>query len=517
MNSTLTLHWIPSGIKTPATNQVNTNYHGPGMFLALQLTKLIQTIMKYNRRKFLTVSAIGGGASVLPAFATRSIGSGTGNDPAFSEPSRKIPVAGEYDVIVCGGGPAGIAAAISSARSGAKTLLLELGGCLGGVWTSGLLTFIFDFDKPGITKEIKQRLTKLGGKRNTNEDKFTYSPEYMKLLLEEMCTESGVDFILHTRVVAAYKEKSRLTTIATESKSGREAWRAKAFIDTTGDGDLGALAGNGWDIGHGGEVCPCQPLTLNALAVVDDVTKFKKFMSMYDPLITDLRDVHVPSALAFKEEIRKVGLNPSYGHPTIFPIRDNLVMLMLNHEYDVKAFDARAVSKATVNARAEIHEIAKRLAASGQPWDKLQVVASADHIGIRDGRRLHGRHTMTKLDLVNGARYDDAVARVTFGVDIHAPNQETNDKEPISKGGIKMSPYEIPIRALIAKDVDGLMMAGRCISGDFIAHSSYRVTGNAVAMGEAAGVVSAIAAGSKRVAHQVSWKEAKEVLDKIRS
>ena len=79
-----------------------------------------------------------------------------------------------------------------------------------------------------------------------------------------------------------------------------------------------------------------------------------------------------------------------------------------------------------------------------------------------------------------------------------------------------MTPYEIPIRALIAKDVDGLMMAGRCISGDFIAHASYRVTGNAVAMGEAAGVVSAVAASSKRLAHQVAWKEAKEVLDKIR-
>src|SRR5690606_34939230 len=146
--------------------------------------------MKYNRRKFLTVSAIGSGASILPSIAGENIGSISKNETTFKEPARQIPFAGEYDVIVCGGGPAGIAAAISSARSGAKTLLLELGGCLGGVWTSGLLTFIFDFDKPGITKEIKHRLTNMGGKRNTNEDKFTYSPESMKLLLENMCKES---------------------------------------------------------------------------------------------------------------------------------------------------------------------------------------------------------------------------------------------------------------------------------------------------------------------------------------
>lgn len=114
---------------------------------------------------------------------------------------------------------------------------------------------------------------------------------------------------------------------------------------------------------------------------------------------------------------------------------------------------------------------------------------------------------MTKQDLVAGARQTDAVACVTFGVDIHADSAETNKVRPIDNGDFKMKPYDIPLRALIAKDVDGLMMAGRCISGDFTAHASYRVTGNAVAMGEAAGVVGAIAAMSKRQPQEVEWSE----------
>ncbi|HCR90548.1 MAG TPA: FAD-dependent oxidoreductase, partial [Prolixibacteraceae bacterium] len=130
--------------------------------------------------------------------------------------------------------------------------------------------------------------------------------------------------------------------------------------------------------------------------------------------------------------------------------------------------------------------------------------------GIRDGRRIHGRYTVSREDLIQGTTHDDAVVRPSFEVDIHAMDKKSNDKDgPISHENFKMKPYDIPLRALIAKDVDGLMMAGRCISGDFTAHASYRVTGNAVALGEAAGVVAAIAATSKRMPHEVAWNEAK--------
>jgi len=188
---------------------------------------------------------------------------------------------------------------------------------------------------------------------------------------------------------------------------------------------------------------------------------------------------------------------------------------MLNHEYGIKPWDAAAISEATMRSRAEVFRIMRALRKLGGPWEGIQIASTAEQIGIRDGRRIHGRYQVTRDDLIKGARQDDAVARVTFGVDIHADSKETNKTKPINNGDFKMRPYDIPLRALIAKDVDGLMMAGRCISGDFIAHASYRVTGNAVAMGEAAGVTAALAALSKRLPHEVTWTEGVEKLKAI--
>jgi hypothetical protein len=221
---------------------------------------------------------------------------------------------------------------------------------------------------------------------------------------------------------------------------------------------------------------------------------------------------HVKATKNLLAEIRRAGCDPSYGMPTLFQARDNLLLVMLNHEYGIKAFDAAAISDATLRARAEISKIVRALSALGGVWEGIRLVASAEQIGIRDGRRIHGRYTVTREDLVCGARHADGVARVTFGADIHAATREKNRKETISHAGLAFRPYDIPLRALLAKDVDGLLMAGRCISGDFVAHASYRVTGDAVAMGEAAGAVASLAARSKRLPHDVPWEQAAELL-----
>ncbi|MBE0653164.1 MAG: FAD-dependent oxidoreductase [Bacteroidales bacterium] len=449
------------------------------------------------------VSGLGwSGEPVIPPFSM--------SDENFREPGRNLPLYVDADVIVCGGGPAGIAAAITAARAGARTRLIELKGSLGGIWTSGLLTYIFDFDKPGLTRELVHRLDKRDARRNDHPGRFVYEPEEMKLLAEEMCVDAGVKIRLHTRIVAAYKEKNRLTTIVTESKSGGEAWRAKVFIDATGDGDLGALAGCGWDTGIGND-CPCQPLTMNALAMVRDASKMGEFISFYN----NNNDWHVQATKNFLAEIHRAGMNPSYAMPTLFQVRDNLLLVMINHEYNIKAFDADAMTLATLRARAEISGIVKALNAIGGVWEGMRMVASAEQIGIRDGRRIHGRYKMTREDLIEGARHSDGVARASFNVDIHAADLETNRKESISTGGITVKPYDIPLRALIAKDVDGMMMAGRCISGDFTAHASYRVTGNAVAMGEAAGSVAYIAVKDKCLPHEVEWSRAADLLKQM--
>ena len=471
----------------------------------------VSTPVTVSRRSFFQTALVGA-AGVMAAPQLMHGAEGAAPTVAagkFQEPARDLPLNADADVIVCGAGPAGVSAALAAARAGARTRLFDLNGCLGGVWTAGLLTWIFDFNKPGLTRELVHKLDARNARRNTNPDRFTYEPEAMKMLLEDLCSEAKVISQVHTRVAAAYRDGPRLSTIVTESKSGREAWRAPVFIDATGDGDLGAQAGCGWDCGQepGGV---CQPLTLNALAVVRDVNALSEFISFYNN--NDKR--HIEAVTAFKAELKRAGCETSYGHPTLFHVRDNVVTVMINHEYGVKPYDAAQLTEATVRARAEVLHVVSSLSSLGGPWAGMQVVATAEQIGIRDGRRIHGRYTVTRDDLISGARHADPVARVTFNVDIHAADRKKNEAETISHGGFKMKPYDIPLRALIAKDVDGLLMAGRCISGDFIAHASYRVTGNAVAMGEAAGAVAALAAKTGRLPHEIAWADAVNLLSR---
>jgi FAD-dependent oxidoreductase family protein len=463
-----------------------------------------------SRRRFLHAAIASAVAAphLVSADETKSIARLDGK--TFSEPPRDVPLVGDADVIVCGAGPAGVSAAITAARTGAKVRLFEWRGCLGGVWTAGLLGYLLDFNKPGFARELAHRMDERGIRRGTSASSICYEPEGMKLLLEELCVETGVKFQLHTKISAAYRDGRRLTTIVTESKSGRQAWRAPVFIDTTGDGDLGALAGCEWEIGEAKD-CPCQPMSLNALLVVKDAATLSEFIHESDP---------GPSVKLAKEgflkEIRRAGFFPSYSSPTLWQVRDNLLLVMMNHEYGIKPFDAAEVTAATVRARGELNRIVNGLRKLGGAWDGIQIAATAEQIGVRDGRRIRGRYVVSKDDVVAGARHEDAVVRPTFGIDIHALSAHDNEAAPIMKHGIKVKPYDIPLRALIARDVDGLMMAGRCISGDFIAHASYRVTGNSTAMGEAAGAVAAVAAQSKRLPHEVEWSEGAEVLAKIR-
>ena len=213
-------------------------------------------------------------------------------------------------------------------------------------------------------------------------------------------------------------------------------------------------------------------------------------------------------------EMDRAGVPPSYTRPVLLRVRDDLFALLANHEYGVSATDADELTAATLRARAEVHQIINGLRSLGGPWRNLHLVATGSQIGVREGRRIHGRYLVSKEDLINGARHEDAVCRVTFGIDVHSTDPEQN-KHYSPENRTRTQPYDIPLRALIAKDIDGLLLAGRCISGDFWAHSSYRVTGNAVAMGQAAGVTAALAAKTVRLPHEVPWPEVKAALDEM--
>lgn len=456
-----------------------------------------------RRRDFLSSTIAGAAASAAPlkVFSQgEEIKEATGT---LNEPARNIPLAGDYDVIVCGAGPAGVAAAIEAGRTGAKTLLLEVHGCLGGVWTSGCLTWIIDNkNKGGIVAEIKEKLRhRKGSATIPTGNSFSFDAEQMKILLEELCIEAGVTIRLFTRLVSTAEKNGRLTHVVTESKSGREAWGGKIFIDCSGDGDLAARAGCKFD--YGDSAGQGQPMSMLCLISGVHYSEIKEFIRDEEDSKAGSR-----SKKRLEEAIIRGGHTPSYARPSIFPIYEDLHMLMANHEYGFMGTDAAQVTQATLKGRAEVHKIVRSLQSLAGPWSNLKLIATGEQIGVRESRRIHGLYTVSRLDLIKGARFEDAVCRVTFGVDVHSVKKEDESTTNYNRGTVSL-PYDIPVRALIAKDVNGLMMAGRCISGDFVAHSSYRVTGNAAIMGQAAGRVAAIAAKNNQLPQDIRWLDVK--------
>lgn len=438
----------------------------------------------------------------MPAVLARAAGEPVGKAGAVHEPARDIAVAERADVVVCGGGPAGVAAAVGAARRGAATVVLEQHGCLGGIWTSGLLSWLLDCDnKKGLMAEMVKQMEKRGARTFTSGGKLTnaYDVEVMKLMLEELCAEAGVRIRYHTRTVAALTRGGRVTHAVTESRSGREAVEGKVFVDATGDGDFGAQAGCGFAFGQPG-TGRTQPMSMIALVGGVSAPEIKAFYN----------DLDNPSSWAAPKDrlcaaMEAGGHSPSYAKPSLFRVRDDLFILMANHEYGVSGIDAREVSRATLHARKELHALIDGLRSTGGVWKNIRLVATAEQIGVREGRRLRGLYTLTADDLKAGRRFEDAVCRATFGVDVHALDPAKT--KSIENHPWRAKPYDIPLRALIAKDVQGLLFAGRCISGDFIAHASYRVTGNAVAMGEAAGQTAALAALGGRLPSDVKTSE----------
>ena len=456
-------------------------------------------------------TAVAGVGKPLPAFARGEVLRTNGEltpGGRLAEGAREIPVAGRSDVLVVGAGPAGIGAALAAARAGAQTQLIETAGCLGGVWTAGMLTKIIDGGrKSGIMQEILQAMVARGSDVAKKTKGEIYDPELMKIVLEEMCVEAGVKIRLHTHLVGAVTDqRNRLVAIVTESKSGRQAWAAERFIDCSGDGDLAAQAGCRFDVGINAN-CECQPMSLMALLTGVNVAEVA-------PFVRELAGEGAKTAL--NKLMRASGIKPSYSSPTLRLLHSGIFSLMTNHEYGVPAYDAAQITDATIRARREVHKIVADLRRIGGPWKNLAVVATAEQIGVREGRRVRGRYTVTADDIVAGKKHDDAACRVNFGFDVHnvRPDSEGPWKDEIAaevaryrKAGAK--PYDIPVGALIAADVDGLMVAGRCISGDSFAHSSYRVTGNAVPMGETAGQVSAVSLKQGRLPHEVAWADVK--------
>lgn len=429
---------------------------------------------------------------------------------------KKLKIHNQADVVVCGGGPAGFAASVRAARLGARVRLLESLSALGGVWSMGMLSTVSDMrQKTSFIREFETCLERMSAaplRRDlscvhpTVEHAFSISPEWVKGAMEAMCLDAGVQVRLYSPVVAVEREGSAITGVVTESKSGRECWRAPVFVDATGDGDVAAGAGCGFEKGHP-DHGRMQPMSMHALFCGVNEEDMLPYIC-WGRAPDDKRP-----RKSFAEELKRAGVEVSYGMPGIHQLGGGLFFLGVNHEYEPDSIDADALSRATLRGRAECLRVIAGLKRLGGIWKNIEAAVSSPSIGVREGRRIHGRYTLTQDDLVNGKRHEDAVCRVTFPVDIHST--DPGKDKGYGNGGVKAKPYDIPARALIAADVDNLFLAGRCISGDFVAHASYRVVGNALVMGEAVGVMAALASKTGKPPHDVPFVDVKPHLDPV--
>ena len=441
-----------------------------------------------DRRQFLSTAVAAG--ICPPQGAGRTV----------CEPAREVPVAGEYDLIVAGGGPAGIAAAVTAARAGVKTLLLERQGQLGGIWTSGCLACLLGFNETPFDREILGRLRRYGA-LSERKPKFPSGwlcePEYMKLVCEELCEEAGVDFILHTSVVAAVRDGNRLEAVVTESKAGRQAWKAGFFADCTGDGDLGALAGCGFDVGGNHPQDAEQPASLLSLILLPNGGEATCIANDPVNFTADGGDLGDPKGELLKV-FERAGVRPSYGHPTLFRLHGPVFQLMADHQYGVAVDDVRAITKATVRARKELSALVTALAEKGgKAWEGARLISTAAQLGHRRARRLHGLYRLSVEDAVGGRTFADAVTTCRFGLDVHAVTAEVNRMRPAGNPlAVGVKPYQIPLRSCMSADIGNLYMAGRCISGDFLTQASYRIT--ATAIGTGVGIAKAIGGKLKK-------------------
>lgn len=392
-----------------------------------------------------------------------------------------------YDTVIVGGGFAGVGAAVTSAANGARTLLIECGGELGGDITKAIVPQVLDpAGKGGLVRSLYDRLNEGGHTSARRGARFDADGkripgtmvdlEYVKYYLEKYCRESGADVLLHTMMAGCETEDGRITAIAAATECGCIRVEAKIFIDATGNGLLAAEAGCQWEIGH---PVTGQPQPAGSALLVTGLGS----------------EVHSTDTGADKEAAKRMlaeyGIRVSAeGLSVIRSAVDDVWLLAFNSQFDLMMDDPLALSRANMDARAECVEVLEKLRAI-PGYEHVKLLQVSSHIGIREGRRILGKYRLTFEDITEGRRFDDAVCTVRFPIDVH---RISADDTRVHNKGRRVQPYHIPFRALLPEGCENLLLAGRCISGDFYAHSSYRVAGCVTATGEAAGYAAAICA-----------------------
>ena len=400
--------------------------------------------------------------------------------------TREATVAGTYDVVVCGGGPAGFIAAIAAAREGARTALVEQYGFLGGAATNSLVTplsvFTYNGEKVigGIPWEFLERLEKMGGGLIEKPlGNVAFDPELYKLCCQRMVLEAGIDLYLHSWLSGCQTERGRISHVFIENKNGTEALAGKVMIDATGDADLSHFAGVPM-------LPPGQPLqpasTYFVLAGVDTES----------PLVAEAMHHNRQGVnchcLPVREELmrhaKELGI-PDFGGPWFCTLLHPGVVAVNMTRTQTDACDNRDYTAAECRLREDVYKMADILRDNFPEFRNSYVSMVAPQAGVREPRRIQGVHVITGEEYVNGVRYPDSVSRGAHPIDIHSSAGATQ-----SVTFLKQAAY-VPYRALVANGFPNLLVAGRCISADRQAFASLRVQASCMGMGQAAGVAAA--------------------------
>jgi hypothetical protein len=437
--------------------------------------------------------------------------------PTFlREPARSIPVMGSFDSVVLGGGPAGIAAAIASARGGAKTLLIEQTGCLGGMSTSGMVPVfapVGHTDRPairGILQEILERLRSIDGV-GRNVDTLGWIPldlEKLKLVYDQMVIEAGAEVLFFTMLADIRRRGRRITHAIVQNKGGRQAITGKYFIDATGDADAAARAGVAFEKGDSDG--SMQPASACYVATGIDLPVYRAFLSS------------IKDRVAWWLERQKAGDIPTikdteYRGLAPFEVTPSTVGINFAHLFKVDGTNPQHLSRAIMNGRRMAHAFMQYARKNIPGMQNARIVATASLPGIRETRRIKGRSRLTIDDFKQARHHPDDVACYDYPVDVH---NSSLDKSKVQKFHHDMEhlvmangqTYGIPFSCLLPRELDNLAVAGRSLSADRAMHGSVRVMPACFAMGQAAGQAAAMARRAGMALYQVNIRQLQKKL-----